>query len=217
MATAAQSASATPSSLSWLAEFLKHELSPYPGRAALVARMVIAATLVMVICMVFRIPYAFQGAIYALIVSRESSQATFQSAASILSMTGIGGAYLLASAWFVISIPTLHLLWVIASFFLGFYAISTIKNFGASSTFAIMICIGVPLWDRHVSAETNVEDTLWLCLASAIGVVVTVGVEILFSRIKPGEDIVAGALPPCNTCWCVLRRTALSTDSRKQT
>jgi multidrug resistance protein MdtO len=192
MATAAQSVSATPSSLSWLGEFLKHELSPYQGRTALVARMVIAATLVMVICMVFRIPYAFQASIYALIVSRESSQATFKSAASILALTGIGGAYLLASAWFVISIPTLHLLWVIASFFLGFYAISTIKNFGASSTFAIMICIGVPLWDRHVSAETNVEDTLWLCLASAIGVVATVAVEILFSRAKPGEDIVAG-------------------------
>jgi len=158
----------------------------------LVARMVLAATLVMVIGMVFRIPYTFQGAIYALIVSRESSQATFQSAVSILALTGIGGAYLLASAWFVISIPTLHLLWVIASFFLGFYAISTIKNFGASSTFAIMICVGVPLWDRHVSAETNVEDTLWLCLASAIGVVVTVGVEILFSRTKPGEDVVGG-------------------------
>jgi multidrug resistance protein MdtO len=194
MATAAQSVSATPSSLSWLGEFLKHELSPYRGRTALVARMVIAATLVMMICMVFRIPYAFQGAIYALTVSRESSRATLKSAASILSLTGIGAAYLLASVWFVISIPTLHLLWVIASFFLGFYAISTFKNFGASSTFAIMICVGVPLWDRHVSAETNVEDTLWLCLASAIGIVVTAGVEILFSRIKPGEDIVAGVV-----------------------
>jgi len=192
MATAAQSVSATPSSLSWLGEFLKHELSPYPGRTALVARMVIAATLAMVICMVFRIPYAFQGAIYALIVSRESSQATFKSAASILALTGIGGAYLLALAWFVISIPTLHLLWVIASFFLGFYAISAFTNFGASSTFAIMICVGVPLWDRLLSAETNVEDTLWLCLACAIGVMVTVAVEILFSRIKPGQDIVAG-------------------------
>src|SRR5246500_5418580 len=192
MVTAAQSVSATPSSWSWLGQFLKDELSPYPGRTALVARMVIAATLAMVICMVFRIPYAFQGAIYALIVSRESLQATLKSAASILSLTGIGGAYLLASAWFVISIPTFHLLWVIASFFLGFYAISTFTNFGASSTFAIMICVGVPLWDRLLSAETNVEDTLWLCLASAIGVVVTVAVEVLFSRIKPGEDIVAG-------------------------
>jgi multidrug resistance protein MdtO len=192
MATAAQSISTTPSSLSWLGQFLKDELSPYPGRMALVARMVIAATLVMMICMVFRIPYAFQGAIYALTVSRESSQATFKSALAILALTGIGAAYLLASAWFVISIPTLHLLWVIASFFLGFYAISTIKNFGASSTFAIMICVGVPIWDRLVSAETNLEDTLRLCLASTIGVVVTVGVEILFSGIKPGEDIVAG-------------------------
>jgi multidrug resistance protein MdtO len=192
MAIVAQSVSAMSSSLSWLGQFLKDELSQYPGRAALVARMVIAATLVMLICMVFRIPYAFQGAIYALTVSRESSQATFKSAASILSLTGIGAAYLLASAWFVISIPTLHLLWVIASFFLGFYAISTIRNFGASSTFAIMICVGVPIWDRHVPAKTNVEDTLWLCLASATGVVVTVGVEILFSRIKPGEDIVEG-------------------------
>jgi multidrug resistance protein MdtO len=194
MAITAQSISAMPSSLSWLEQFLKDELSPYRGRTALVARMVIAATLVMLLGMVFRIPYAFQGAIYALTVSRESSLATLKSAAAILSLSGIGGAYLLASAWFVISIPTLHLLWVIASFFLGFYAISTFKNFGASSTFAIMICVGVPLWDRHVSAETNVEDTLWLCLASAIGVVVTAAVEILFSRIKPGEDIVAGVV-----------------------
>jgi len=192
MATAAQSVSATPSSLAWVGEFLRDELSPYQGRAALVARMVIASTLGMITCMVFRIPYAFQAAIYALIVSRESSQATLKSSASILALTGIGGAYLLASAWFVISIPALHLLWVIASFFLGFYAISTINNFGASSTFAIMICVGVPLWGRHLSAGRNVEDTLWLCLACAIGVVVIVGVEILFSRIKPGEDIVAG-------------------------
>jgi multidrug resistance protein MdtO len=192
MATAAQSLSLTHSSLSWLGEFLKHELSPYPGRTALVARMVIAATLVMMICMVFGIPYAFQGAIYALVVSRESSQATLKSAIAILAATGIGAVYLLASVWFVISIPTLHLLWVIASFFLGFYAISTFKNFGASSTFAIVICVGVPIWDRHLSAETNVEDTLRLCLASGIGVVVTVAVEILFSRIKPGQDIVAG-------------------------
>jgi multidrug resistance protein MdtO len=192
MATAAQNVPATPSYLSWFGAFLTHELSPYPGRGALVARMVIAGTLVMIICMVFRIPYAFQAAIYALIVSRESSQATLKSAVSILALTGIGGAYLLASACFVISIPTLHLLWVIASFFLGFYAISTFTNFGASSTFAIMICVGVPLWDRQLSAETNVEDTLWLCWACSIGVVVTVAVEILFSRSKPGQDLVAG-------------------------
>ena len=61
MATAAQSISTTPSLLSWFEQFLKDELSPYPGRTALVARMVIAATLVMMICMVFRIPLRVPG------------------------------------------------------------------------------------------------------------------------------------------------------------
>jgi len=192
MTTAAQNASALPPPLTWFGRFLKEELAPYPGRAALVARMVITATLVMIIGMTFRIPYIFQGAIYALLISRESSRATLKSGLTILALTGIGGAYLLVSVSFVISQPPLHLLWVIVSSFLAFYAISTLNNFGASSTLAIMISVGVPFWDRHVSAETNVEDTLWLCLASAIGIVVTIAVEMLFSRTKPGEDIVAG-------------------------
>jgi len=33
--------------------------------------MVIAATLAMIICMTFRIPRAFQGTVYALIISRK--------------------------------------------------------------------------------------------------------------------------------------------------
>jgi multidrug resistance protein MdtO len=192
MNTAAQAISAVPSSLSWLTEFLKQELALYPRRTALIARMVIAATLVMIICITFRIPYAFQGAIYTLIVSRDTSQATFKSAAAILSLTAFGALYLLVSAWFVISTPTFHLLWVIASFFLGFYGIGILNNFAASSTFAIMLCVGVPLLDRYVSAETNVEDILWLCLSSAIGVLVTVAVETSFAPIRPGGDILAG-------------------------
>jgi multidrug resistance protein MdtO len=192
MATPAQEISAVRSPLAWFGEFLKEELAPYSGRGALVARMVIAATLVMLIGMTFRIPYSFQGAIYALMISRENSRATLKSGLTILVLTGIGAAYLLISACFVINEPSLHLFWVIVSFFFAFYAIGTLNNFGASSTLAIVISVGVPIWDRHVSAETNVEDTLWLCLASAIGIVVTITVELLFSRMKPGEDILAG-------------------------
>jgi len=61
-----------------------------------------------------------------------------------------------------------------------------------------MICVGVPLWDRHVSAERNVEDTLWLCLASAIGVVVTLGVEtIVFANQARGGHRRGRRGPPC--------------------
>jgi multidrug resistance protein MdtO len=190
MATIAQSLPESSRPLAWFGELLKGELAPYPGRAALVARMTVAATLVMIICMTFRIPYGFQGAIYALLITRESPRATLQSAGTMLLVTGIGAAYLLISAGFVISISILHFLGIIGSLFVAFYALSTMTNHGAAVIFAIMVSVGVPLWDRHVSAETNVEDTLRVLLASLIGVAVTAAVELAFARMKPGDDIV---------------------------
>jgi multidrug resistance protein MdtO len=176
--------------LAWLPDFLGEELSPYPGRVALVFRMVVAATLIPIVGMTFRIPYTFQGAIYALMISRESRQATLQSAGTILLVTGIGAAYLLISVSFVINSPLLHFVWVIGSFFLVFYAISTLTNYTAAVIFAIMIAIGVPLWDRILPSETNVEDTLWLCLSVVIGVAITAAVELAFERRRPGDDVV---------------------------
>ena len=76
MTTAAQSLRYSATSLSWIRDLLKEELAPYPGRIGVVARMVFSATLVMIICMVFRIPYGFQAALFALLVSRESPRAT---------------------------------------------------------------------------------------------------------------------------------------------
>ena len=190
MATLAQSLPELSHPLAWFREFLKEELAPYPGRAALVARMTLAATLVMIICMTFRIHYTYQGAVYTLIISRENPRATLQSAGTMLLVTGIGAAYLLISAWFVISVPMLHFLWITVTFFVAFYALNTMTNYSAVAVFAFMIALGIPLWDRHVSAETNVEDTLRVVLAASIGVVVTAAAELAFGRMKPGDDIV---------------------------
>ena len=120
----------------------------------------------------------------------KTRQATLQSAGTTFLFVGIGGAYVLISAGFVISVPILHFLWVIGSFFLSFYALSAMTNYGAASTFAVVIAVGVPIWDRHVSAETNVEDTLWLTLAVSVGAVVIAAIELAFAHINPGDDIV---------------------------
>jgi multidrug resistance protein MdtO len=190
MATLAQNIGALPSTPQWFWAFLKQELAPYPGRAGIVARMVIAATLAMIVCMTFRIPYAFQAAVYALIVSRESPQATVKSAGLMSGLTIMTAAYVLISIWFVISIPVLHFLWIILTFFIAFYALSTVPNYVAVTMFTNMISVSVPLWDRHVSAERNVEDTLWVVLAAAIGVVTTAAVELVFARTEAGDDVV---------------------------
>ena len=182
MATVEQSLHESTRAPAWFLEFLKRELAPYPGRTGIVVRMLVAATLVMIICETFRIPYAFEGVIYTLIISRKSPQATLQSAGTTLLFVGIGGAYVLISAGFVITVPILHFLWVIGSFFLAFYALSAMPNYSAASTFALVIAVGIPIWERHVSAQTNVADTLWLTLAVSVGALVTAAIELAPSR-----------------------------------
>jgi multidrug resistance protein MdtO len=174
----------------WFWEFLKEELAPYPGRAQTVARMVLAATIVMIICVTFRIPYAFQGATYALFITRESPRATLESARTIILVSVVSVIYVFVSAYFVISVPVLHFLWNVGSFFLAFYALSAMTNYGGSVIFAIVIAVAVPIWDRHLSAETNVEDTLRLALAGFVGAAVTTAVELACRRMRPGDDIV---------------------------
>jgi multidrug resistance protein MdtO len=190
MATVAQSMPERISPSRWFWKFLKEELAPYPGRTGTVARMVLAATLVMIICNSFRIPYGFQGAVYALLITRESPRATLLSARSILLATAVGVAYVLTSAYFVMSFPVFHFLWNIGSFFLAFYALTVITNYGAAVIFAIVISVTVPIWDRPLSAEANVEDTLRLALAAVVGVAVTAAVELAFRHIRSGDEIV---------------------------
>jgi len=190
MATIAENLPRPSGALTWLQGFLNGELAPYPGRAVLVGRMTLAATLIIIVGMTFRIPYSWQGAIYALIVSRENARATLQSAATIFLVTGIGAAYFFASAWLVINIPLLHFLWVVWTFFIAFYAISALTNYNAAVAFVNLSALAIPLWDRHVPAETNVEDTLWLCLAVLVAVVITGALELAFVRLRPGDEVV---------------------------
>lgn len=191
MATAAQAIATSTGSKAWIGQFLKQELAPYSGRYGLVARMVLATTIIMVVAMTFQLSYAFQGAIFALLVSRESARSTMQSAFTIFLIVGLGAIYLLVSVWFVINIPMLHLLWVFASFFLAFYVLSALNNYAAAVVFAVMISIGVPLWDRYVPAERNVEDTLRIVLITMLGVAVTLMVELGFVlHRKRGDQIV---------------------------
>lgn len=189
MATLAQGSTEAPPAEGWLWDFLRHEMAPYPGRMATVGRMVLASTLVMIISETYRIPSPFQGAVFTLLVSRESPQATVRSAGTIILVTFIGVAYLLIGAWFVISFPWLHFLWNIFSFLLAFYMIATLTNYGAAVVFAFIIAAGIPLWDILVPAEENVELTLWL-LAGLIGVAATLAVELVFVRTRPGNEIV---------------------------
>ena len=170
-------------------EFFKEELEPYPGRAALVARVVICATLVMIITMTFRIPYGMHGAVFTLIISRESPRATLRHVRTTVIAFAFSAIYIFIGALFSLDDPTLRLLWIIGTLFLAFYAISAITDYVAATGFGILIALTISLWDTHVPAELKVENTLWAYAQTAMACAITLLVELVFSGFRRGDDL----------------------------
>src|SRR6476469_5044155 len=189
MATTAQNLSASWDPLVSFREFLKEELAPYPGRAALVARMVICATLVMIITMTFRLPYGMHGAVFTLIISRESPRATLKHVRTTLIAFAFSAIYIFIGALFSLDDPTLRLLWIIGTLFIAFYAISAMTNYVAATGFGILIAITISLWDMHVPVELKVENTLWAFAQTAMACAITLLVELVFSGFRRGGNL----------------------------
>jgi multidrug resistance protein MdtO len=154
------------------------------------ARMVTAVTLVMLICMTFRIPYGAYAALYALTISRESPQVTVSAAKTIVAAFAIGGVYVLIGSLFFVAEPVLRILWVIVSLFLSFYAVSAVANYGTATRFGYVVVVTVPLWDSFISTAVKVEDTLWAVGAIALASGITVVCELAYGAIRPGDDLI---------------------------
>jgi multidrug resistance protein MdtO len=189
MATFAQTIPQSPQQLTSYWEFLKEELIPYPGRAALVGRMVMAATLAMLISMTFRLPYGAYCAIYAVAISRESTQITLKTAVTRVASYALGAIYVLIGATFFVDDPQLRLLWVMGTMFLTFYAMSAMSAFVSAVDIGYLIVLTVPLWDEHISGEQRLEATLWAVFALTISCAIAVVVELVFEAARPGNDL----------------------------
>jgi multidrug resistance protein MdtO len=182
---------ANPTShFAWLQELLKEELAPYPGRSARVARMVIAATLVMIVDQTFHIPYAAIGAIYALTISRESPQATTRFVRSVIAGFAVAAADVLICAIFFENYPLIRFLWVIGTLFLMFFALSALADFVAATGFGYLMVITIPLWDQQIPAEPKIEGTLWAVGGLAVAGLITVALEIVFAEFSPGDPVI---------------------------
>jgi multidrug resistance protein MdtO len=190
MATVIQHLSERPQPATWLWDFLKEELAPYPGRTALVGRMVLASTMVMIITMTFKIPFGAYGAIYAFTISRESPQATLTAAKTAIVTFALSGSYILIGAILFVGDPLFRVLWIIGTLFLLFYALSATTNYFAANRFAYLVAITIALWDRHVPAGLQVEDTLWAIFSVMLASVLTVAFELIFAHLKPWDDLV---------------------------
>jgi len=204
-----QPASVIDQASTWFWNFLKQELAPYPGRAWVVGRVTISATIVMLLVMTFRLPGGFLGAIFTLFISRENPTATFLSGVRTII------AFLLATGYAIVGImlladdPLTHFLWVASSLFVSFYLVRIFADYGTAVGFGFMIAGAIPLWDETtLNVNDRVENTLWLTYIVIIGVVVSILVEYIFRRIHPTTDLTEGIEIRLQTVESVLRAAA---------
>ena len=182
----AERAEEWPRPLVWLREFFKEEIAPYPGRGTLVARMVIAATLVMLITMTFRLPFGVQ-AIYALSISRDTHWATLRAVKSAVLVLAAAAGYVVLGTMFSLGDPTLRTLWVIVSLFIAFLAIRLIADYGAAVGFGVVVALSVPILDQHISPELKVTETLWAAGQTMLSAAIAVLIAFLFAGLKPRD------------------------------
>jgi multidrug resistance protein MdtO len=178
----------TPS-WSWFREFIRWEVAPYPGRVNTVIRMTIAATLVMIIIVTFRIPNAgFLAGLFSILLARENLAATWRGGRLIVLAFVAASLYTVLGMILFRGYPITHFFWVIGSLFLVFFVIRTMINYAAAAAFAVPIAVALPVWDRPLPSETQVEGTLWPVLIIAVGAgatVVTEAIYRIFDRSDP--------------------------------
>jgi multidrug resistance protein MdtO len=193
----------------WFWNFLKAELSPYPGRGWVVARMTVSATIVMLITMTFQIPGGFQGAIFTLIISRESPVETLRSGFRIAMAFLIGTLYIVLSVTVVIGNPLTHFLWVAISLFASFFLLRIIADYGTAAPLGFAILGALSVWDNHLAnVNSRLENTLWLAGSVAIAAAVTIVVEYIFRLAHPSTDFAEGIEIRMRTIENVLRSAA---------
>ncbi len=193
----------------WFWDFLKNELTPYPGRAWVVARVTIAATLVMWIIMTFQIPNGFLGVIFVLFLSRENPTATLIAGLKGIAAFGLATIYTLIGAAMLVDDPLTHFLGVGISLFVSFFLISIMNDYGTAVAFGFTVAGAIPLWDRTtIPIEARVENTLWLGGVVAIGIVVAIVVEYVFRSVHPTTDLTEGIETRLQTVENVLRSAA---------
>jgi multidrug resistance protein MdtO len=192
----------------WFPQFLRQELAPYPGRGAVVARMVIAATLSMIIIVTFRIPGGAVGALCAFILSRENLVSTAKSALTIILAFGLSALFIPIGARMFASDPFTHFMWEGVSLFCVFFLLKTLRNFALATGIGLVSTNILSIWYLPGPASHNVALTLWQVLGALIGAVVTLAVEAVFRAISRDDELKDGLKNRIRTIEAMLQSYA---------
>lgn len=174
----------------WFRELIRCEVASYPGRLNTVIRMTIAATLVMIIVVTFRIPNAALAGVFSILLARENLAATWRGGQFIVLGFVLATLYTLLGMMLFRGYPITHFFWVIGSLYLIFFVLRTTTNYAAALAFAIPIGVALPIWDRSAPSQVQVAGTLWPIVVIAVGTGATVATEALYRIFDRSDPLI---------------------------
>ena len=171
----------------------------------MVARMVIAATLSMIVIVTFRIPYGAIGVNCAFILSRENLVSTAKTGFYFVFAFALWALLTPIGARMFASIPSTHFLWELVSIFLCFFLLRTLTNFPLTTGIVVVATGTLAIWYLPGPAELNLEFTLWQILATSIGAAITILVEVVFRYYDRSDPLREGIIDRLHNIEDVLR------------
>jgi multidrug resistance protein MdtO len=155
-----------------------------------VIRMTIAATLVMIIVVTFRIPNAALAGLFSILLARENLAVTWLGGRLIVLGFVLASLYTLLGMMLFRGYPITHFFWVIGSLFLIFFIMRTTTNYAAAAAFTIPIGVALPIWDRSIPSQVQVEGTLWPIVIIAVAAGSTVVTEVLYRIFDRSDPLI---------------------------
>lgn len=165
------------------------DLQPTPGRLSSSLRIVLASIIALVLLMALRMPSASLGLYFIFLVGRDSPSVSLRSGLFSLAALALTIAAVFAVVILSDNDPMVRLLSVSVVVFLsGMLMLSTTVSVLAS-TFGLLYCTLIALWEVHAPADYLVKQSLYILGTVALSVACAVAVEYVFGAKNPAAQL----------------------------
>jgi multidrug resistance protein MdtO len=174
--------------ISWMRALLQ-DLQPTPGRLSSTLRVVLASVIALILMEALQMPFISVGMYFIFLIGRDSPAVSLRSA--LFSFAIVVFAIVIELAVVILSDndPIARLLSVaVVTFIAGMLVVAT-NTPALGSTFGLIYCTVIALWELHAPADTLVKTSLYLVGTFLIALGSAVGVEYIFGARDPAAKL----------------------------
>jgi multidrug resistance protein MdtO len=174
--------------LSWTHALLQ-DLEPTPGRLHSALRVVLASIIALVLMEALQMPFIAIGMYFIFLIGRDSPAVSFRSGLFSFGIVVFAIVIELVVVILTDNDPVARLLSVAVVTFVSGMIVVTTNTPALGSSFGLIYCTVISLWESHAPADHLVKSSLYLVGTFIISLGSAVAVEYLFGVRNPADKL----------------------------